>query len=57
MHVINHEWNISMFVASAVYFVWDTKPDLPTWDAWVMREKEHKPSDLKQGQKSRGLKV
>ena len=31
MHVINHEWNRSMFVASTMCFVWDTKPDLPTW--------------------------
>ena len=30
VHVINHEWNRSMFIASAVCFVWDTKPDLPT---------------------------
>ena len=30
MHVINHEWNRSMYVASTVCFVWDTKPDLPT---------------------------
>ena len=31
MHVINHEWNRFMLVASAaVYFVWDTKPDFPT---------------------------
>ena len=30
MHVINHEWNKSMFVASVVCFVWDTKPDFPT---------------------------
>ena len=30
MHVINHEWNRSMFVASAMRYVWDTKPDLPT---------------------------
>ena len=30
MHVINHEWNRSMFVASAMCFVWDTKLDLPT---------------------------
>ena len=30
MHVINHEWNRSMFVASAMCFVWDIKPDLPT---------------------------
>ena len=30
MHVINHEWNRSMFVASSKCFVWDTKPDLPT---------------------------
>ena len=30
MYVINHEWNRSMFVASAVCFVWDTKPDFPT---------------------------
>ena len=30
MHVINHEWNRSMFVTSAVCFVWDTKLDLPT---------------------------
>ena len=29
MHVINHEWNRSMFVASAVCFVWDTKRNLP----------------------------
>ena len=28
--IINHEWNRSMYVASAVCFVWDTKPDLPT---------------------------
>ena len=32
VHVINHEWNRSMFVASTVCFVWDTKPDLPTID-------------------------
>ena len=25
MHVINHEWNRSIFVASAMCFVWDTK--------------------------------
>ena len=30
MHVINHEWNRSMFVTSAVCFVWDTKPDFPS---------------------------
>ena len=30
MHVINHEWSRSMFVASSKCFVWDTKPDLPT---------------------------
>ena len=30
MHVINHEWNGSMFVSSAMCFVWDTKPDFPT---------------------------
>ena len=30
VHVINHKWNRSMFVASTVCFVWDTKPDLPT---------------------------
>ena len=30
MHVINHEWNKSMFVASIMCFVWDTKPDLPS---------------------------
>ena len=30
MHVINHEWNRSIFVASAMCFVWDTKSDLPT---------------------------
>ena len=30
MHVINHEWNRSMFVASAVCFVWDTKLDIPS---------------------------
>ena len=30
VHVINHEWNRSMFVASAVCFVWYTKPDFPT---------------------------
>ena len=30
MHIINHEWNRSMFVTSAICFVWDTKPDLPT---------------------------
>ena len=29
MHVINHEWNRSMFVAFAMCFVWDTKPDFP----------------------------
>ena len=26
VHVINHEWNRSMNVASAMSFVWDTKP-------------------------------
>ena len=30
VHVINHEWNRSMNVASAVSFVWDTKPDFPS---------------------------
>ena len=30
MHVINHEWNRFMFVASVMCFVWDTKPDLPS---------------------------
>ena len=30
VHVINHEWNRSIFVASAVYFVWDTKSNFPT---------------------------
>ena len=30
MHFINHEWNRSMFVASAVCFVWDTKLDFST---------------------------
>ena len=29
VHVINHEWNRFMFVASAMCFVWDTKPELP----------------------------
>ena len=29
VHVINHEWNRSRFVASAVCFVWDTKLDFP----------------------------
>ena len=28
--VIFHEWSRSVFVASTVYFVWDTKPDFPT---------------------------
>ena len=28
--VINHELNRSMYVAFAVCFVWDTKPNLPT---------------------------
>ena len=32
MHVINHEWNRSMFVASVMCFVWDTKPNLPSID-------------------------
>ena len=32
MHVINHEWNRSMFVASAMCFVWDTKLDLPIYN-------------------------
>ena len=27
---IFHDWSKSVFVASAVYFVWDTKPDFPT---------------------------
>ena len=27
VHVINHEWNRSMNVVSAMSFVWDTKPD------------------------------
>ena len=35
MHVINHEWNRFIFVASAMCFVWDTKPyfpsSLPSW--------------------------
>ena len=43
MHVINHEWNRSMFVASTVCFVWDTKLDFPTigirarfsYHAWI----------------------
>ena len=51
MHVINYEWNRSMFVTSAMCFVWDTKPDLPIEtrvrdegmnndnDAWGMRDK------------------
>ena len=30
MHVINHEWNRFMFVASAMCFVWFTKPNFPT---------------------------
>ena len=30
MRAINHEWNKSMYVASAVCFVWGTKPDFPT---------------------------
>ena len=30
VHVINHEWNRSMFVASTMCFVWDTKPDFPS---------------------------
>ena len=30
VHVINHEWNKSIFVASAMCFVWNTKPDFPT---------------------------
>ena len=30
VHVINHEWNRSMNVASAMSFVWDTKPDFPS---------------------------
>ena len=30
VHVINHKWNRSMNVASAVSFVWDTKPDFPS---------------------------
>ena len=30
VHVINHEWNRSMFVASAVCFVWDIKLYFPT---------------------------
>ena len=29
VHIINHERNRSMFVASAVCFVWDTKLDFP----------------------------
>ena len=30
IHVINHEWNRTMNVASAMSFVWDTKPDFPS---------------------------
>ena len=30
VHVIIHEWNRSMNVASAMSFVWDTKPDFPS---------------------------
>ena len=30
LHVIFHEWSRFVFVASAVCFVWDTKPDFPT---------------------------
>ena len=30
LHVISHEWSRFVFVASAVCFVWDTKPDFPT---------------------------
>ena len=33
MHVINHEWNRSMFGASTVCFVWNTKLDFPTMRA------------------------
>ena len=29
LHVISHEWSRFVFVASAVCFVWDTKPDFP----------------------------
>ena len=36
MHVISHEWNRSMFVTSAMCFVWDTKPDLPTPLPWLV---------------------
>ena len=43
MHVINYECNRSMFVASVMCFVRDTKPDLPTngirarfsYHAWI----------------------
>ena len=35
VHVINHEWNRSMFVTSAVCFVWDTKRDFPTIGIWA----------------------
>ena len=43
VHIINHEWNRSMFVAPTVCFVWDTKPDYPTigirarfsYHAWI----------------------
>ena len=30
VRVINREWNRSMFVAFAVCFVWNTKPNFPT---------------------------
>ena len=35
VHVINHEWNRSMFIAYVVCFVWDTKLDFPTTYAYV----------------------
>ena len=30
LHVIFYEWSKSVFVTSAMCFVWDTKPDFPT---------------------------
>ena len=30
LHIISHEWSRSVFVTSAVCFVWDAKPDFPT---------------------------
>ena len=39
VHVINHEWNMSIFVASAMCFVWDAKPNFPTTSGTSSHEK------------------